>query len=289
MCARWSSTSAVDHLAAAPVAAHHAGRLEHPQVLADQRLGDAEGVDQLVHARGGLAQLQHDRDPHRRGQRAQQVARGGRVRRGAGCGRLGRRRPRVRRRAVPPRPGRRRSPEHQAHGDGHEHHEHQHAHGPRARGQSRPRRGQQPGHPWCDQLDRAPVDAAEVRAAAPRALEPPRRRERPPRRRPRSSAAGGRRGRCPAVRLVAPTAVRCRRSRCAARRCRCGVDPAGTDDVRDAAGLPVRASRRRSPRRSSPAPGAPSPCSPRSRGAGASTWVARSTSRPGCSSPGSRP
>ena len=38
--------------------------------------GTAERVDEFVHAARRLAQLQHDRDPHRRGQRAQQVAGG---------------------------------------------------------------------------------------------------------------------------------------------------------------------------------------------------------------------
>ena len=38
--------------------------------------GTAERVDEFVHAARRLAQLQHDRDPHRRGQRAQQIAGG---------------------------------------------------------------------------------------------------------------------------------------------------------------------------------------------------------------------
>ena len=45
-------------------------------MLADQRLRHAERVDQFVHAALRLAQLQHDGDPHRRGQRAQQFAGG---------------------------------------------------------------------------------------------------------------------------------------------------------------------------------------------------------------------
>ena len=45
-------------------------------MLADQRLRHAERVDEFVHAARGFAQLQHDRDADRRGQRAQQVARG---------------------------------------------------------------------------------------------------------------------------------------------------------------------------------------------------------------------
>ena len=38
----------VGDLAAVALASHHTGVLEHAQVLADQRLGDGEGVDQLV-------------------------------------------------------------------------------------------------------------------------------------------------------------------------------------------------------------------------------------------------
>ena len=42
-------------------------------MLADQGLGHVEGVDELVHAALRLPQLQHDRDAHRRRQRAQQL------------------------------------------------------------------------------------------------------------------------------------------------------------------------------------------------------------------------
>src|SRR6187397_2706675 len=35
----------VEHLAAGPFAAHHTGRFEHPQMLADQWLRDPEGTD----------------------------------------------------------------------------------------------------------------------------------------------------------------------------------------------------------------------------------------------------
>lgn len=52
---------------------HHARGLEHPQVLADQRLRHAERFDQLVHAPLRLLQLQDDGDPHRSGERAQQL------------------------------------------------------------------------------------------------------------------------------------------------------------------------------------------------------------------------
>ncbi len=65
---------AVDDLPAVPLAVHHPGRLEHPQVLADQRLGHAERADQLVHAALRLAQRQDDPDPYRGRQRPQQVA-----------------------------------------------------------------------------------------------------------------------------------------------------------------------------------------------------------------------
>jgi len=45
-------------------------------VLADQWLRHAERIDQLVHTALGHVQLQHDCDPHRCGQRAQQLAGG---------------------------------------------------------------------------------------------------------------------------------------------------------------------------------------------------------------------
>ena len=66
----------VEHFAAGPLAGDHARGLENLQVLADQRLWHAQRVDQFVHAALGLVQLQHDGDPHRRGQRAQQLAGG---------------------------------------------------------------------------------------------------------------------------------------------------------------------------------------------------------------------
>ncbi|BBX52982.1 hypothetical protein MPOR_40080 [Mycolicibacterium poriferae] len=45
-------------------------------MLADQGLGQAQRVDQFVHASGGFAQLQHDGDAHRRSQGSQQLAGG---------------------------------------------------------------------------------------------------------------------------------------------------------------------------------------------------------------------
>jgi hypothetical protein len=45
-------------------------------VLADQRLGHPERVDELVHAAVRFLQLQNDRDAHRSGQRPQQFAGG---------------------------------------------------------------------------------------------------------------------------------------------------------------------------------------------------------------------
>ncbi len=45
-------------------------------MLADQRLGDPERVDEFVHAARFFAQLQHDGDAHRCGQGPQQIARG---------------------------------------------------------------------------------------------------------------------------------------------------------------------------------------------------------------------
>lgn len=67
---------AVDDLTPVALAADHAGGLEHSQVLADEGLGDAEAVHQLVHAQLGAHEFEHDRDPDRCGERAQQVARG---------------------------------------------------------------------------------------------------------------------------------------------------------------------------------------------------------------------
>ncbi len=66
----------VEHFAAGSLPGDHARGLEDLQVLADQRLRHAERVDQLMHAALGHVQLQHDGDPHRRGQRAQQLAGG---------------------------------------------------------------------------------------------------------------------------------------------------------------------------------------------------------------------
>lgn len=43
-------------------------------MLADQRLGHVQCVDQFVHAALRFTQLQHDGDPHRCGQRTQQLA-----------------------------------------------------------------------------------------------------------------------------------------------------------------------------------------------------------------------
>ena len=66
----------VEDFAAGALPGDHTRRLEDLQMLADQRLWHAEGVDQFMHAALGFAQLQHDGDPHRRGQRAQQLAGG---------------------------------------------------------------------------------------------------------------------------------------------------------------------------------------------------------------------
>lgn len=74
----------VQHLAPGPLSGNHARRLEDLQVLADQRLGHAERVHQLVHAAMRLAQLQDDGDAHRRRQRPQQLARGVEDLRGVG-------------------------------------------------------------------------------------------------------------------------------------------------------------------------------------------------------------
>ena len=67
---------AVEHFTARAFACHHARGLEDAQVLAHQRLRHPESVDEFVHAARRLTKLQHDRDPHRRGERAKQVTRG---------------------------------------------------------------------------------------------------------------------------------------------------------------------------------------------------------------------
>ena len=59
---------AVQHFAAGTFTGNHPGGLEDSQMLADQRLWHAEGVDDLVHAALGLEQLEDDRDPHGRGE-----------------------------------------------------------------------------------------------------------------------------------------------------------------------------------------------------------------------------
>lgn len=66
---------AVDDFASVPLAVDDPGGLQHAQVLADQRLGDAEGVDEFVHATFRDPKLQDDRDPDGRGERAEQFTR----------------------------------------------------------------------------------------------------------------------------------------------------------------------------------------------------------------------
>ena len=66
----------VHHLAAGALTGDDAGSLEDAQVLTDQGLRYRQRVDEFVHAAGRLVQLQHDRDAHRGGQRAQDVAGG---------------------------------------------------------------------------------------------------------------------------------------------------------------------------------------------------------------------
>ena len=61
----------VGDLSAPPRALHHPGSPQHAQVLADEWLGYAQGVHQLVYAAGAVGQLGHDRHPNRRRQRAQ--------------------------------------------------------------------------------------------------------------------------------------------------------------------------------------------------------------------------
>jgi hypothetical protein len=56
---------------------HHAGAAQHAQMLRDQRLRHRERLDEFVHAACTRAQLGHDRDPQRRGERSEQFSRGG--------------------------------------------------------------------------------------------------------------------------------------------------------------------------------------------------------------------
>ena len=65
---------AVQHFPARSCSVHHPCRLEYPQMLADQRLGDVQGVHQFVDTPRLFAKLQHDGDAHGCGQRAQQIA-----------------------------------------------------------------------------------------------------------------------------------------------------------------------------------------------------------------------
>src|SRR5262249_44066075 len=62
------------HFAPRPPACGDTGRLEDAQVLADQGLRHRQRVDEFMHTARRLTQLQHDRDPNRRGQRTKQVA-----------------------------------------------------------------------------------------------------------------------------------------------------------------------------------------------------------------------
>ena len=55
-------------------------------MLADQRLRHRQRVDEFVHTARRLVKLQHDRDPHGRGQRTQQIARGVEDARGGSSG-----------------------------------------------------------------------------------------------------------------------------------------------------------------------------------------------------------
>ena len=76
MCATCSSASEYAISRPRRAAAHDAGAAQHPQVLGDQRLRRAELLDQLVHAALAGGQLGDDGDAERRGQRAEQLARG---------------------------------------------------------------------------------------------------------------------------------------------------------------------------------------------------------------------
>ncbi len=70
----------VVHLAVPAVAGHQPRAAQHPQVLGDQGLGDAERLHQLVHAEGAvLVEQGDDGQAQRCGQRGQQLAGGGDV------------------------------------------------------------------------------------------------------------------------------------------------------------------------------------------------------------------
>jgi hypothetical protein len=66
----------VQDLASGPVSANDTGGLQDTQMLTDQRLSDAECSHELVHAPRRFSQLEDDRDPDRRRQRTQELARG---------------------------------------------------------------------------------------------------------------------------------------------------------------------------------------------------------------------
>jgi hypothetical protein len=63
----------VGDLPSAPLAVHKTRTSQNSQVLRDQGLLDAEGVDQLVDAAIAVAQLQHDRQPKRAAEGLEQL------------------------------------------------------------------------------------------------------------------------------------------------------------------------------------------------------------------------
>src|SRR3954453_19707780 len=66
----------VDHLAASAALGHQLGGSGHTQVLADERLRDIEGIDDLVDAGGVARQQVYERKAARSGQGAKEVTGG---------------------------------------------------------------------------------------------------------------------------------------------------------------------------------------------------------------------
>jgi hypothetical protein len=63
----------VRDFAAASFSPHQVDGAQDAQVLGNKRLGDPQGVNQLVDASGLVAQLPHDRQPMRVRERSQQL------------------------------------------------------------------------------------------------------------------------------------------------------------------------------------------------------------------------
>jgi hypothetical protein len=63
----------IENFASVAFATHDARSLQDTKVLADERLGDAEGADKFVDAPLRLVELEHDRDADRCGERSQDL------------------------------------------------------------------------------------------------------------------------------------------------------------------------------------------------------------------------